>query len=38
MRPAEMLDVMLYVYGTITFIGTAMLVFVCLIALERLLG
>lgn len=29
---------MLYVYGAITFIGTAMLVFVCLIALERVMG
>ena len=29
---------MLYAYGTITFVGTAMLVFVCLIALERVLG
>jgi hypothetical protein len=33
-----MLDVMLHLYGAILFIGTASLVFVCLLALERVLG
>ena len=34
----EILDVMRYAYGAIAFVGVVTLVFVCLVALQRVLG